>query len=124
METRQVFAFSEQSPFGRDLAGLLHPEAGLDALGWETNLDQAIRRIQKIQPPAVIAAAQDAATDCGLAVARIQTECPGIQIAEVNLDARLVRIHGGEDQIVQELRDLLSAVERRSAARRDKSPAP
>lgn len=108
--------FSEQAPFGRDLAGLLHPEAELDALGWETDLDRAIQRINEIHPPAVIVVGEEAETDCGPAVTRIQTECPGIQIAEVNLETRVVRIHGGEDQIVQELSDLLAAVERRSAA--------
>lgn len=115
--------FSEQSPFGRDLAGLLDPEAELDALGWETDLEEAIRRISEINPSAVIVARQDAASDSGPAVTRIQTECPGIQIAEINLETGVVRIHGGEDQIVQELRDLLSAVRRRSAAERDESLA-
>jgi hypothetical protein len=61
--------------------------------------------------------------DCGPAVTRLQTECPGIQIVEVNLETGVVRIYGGEDQIVQELRDLLSAVERRSAAGRDEGLA-
>jgi hypothetical protein len=120
---RQVFVFSEQVPFGRDLAGLLDPEAELEVLGWETDLEKAIRRIIKIRPSAVIVAGQGAASDCGPAVTRLQTECPGIQIAEINLETGVVRIYGGEDQIVQELRDLLSAVERRRAAGRDEGLA-
>ena len=107
--------FSDQVPCGRDLAGVLHPEAELNALGWETDLDRAIQRIRELHPPAVIVAGQDATTDCGPAVSRIQTECPGIQIAEINLETRVVRIYGGEDLIVQELRDLLSAVDSRGA---------
>lgn len=112
---RQVFVFSERAPCGPDLAGLLHPEGQLDALGWETDLDRAIRRIKEIQPPTVIVVGQDARTDCGPAVTRIQAECPGIQIAEINLEARAERACGGGDLILQELRDLLSAVEWRSA---------
>ena len=115
--------FSEQAPFGQDLAGLLHPGAELDALGWETDLEQAVRRIKEIQPHAVIVVGQDVATDCGPAVSRIQTECPDIQIAEINLETRVVCIYGKDDQIVQDLRDLLSAVGRRSAAERDGSLA-
>jgi hypothetical protein len=61
--------------------------------------------------------------DCGPAVTRLQTECPGIQIVEVNLETGAVHIYGGEDQIVQELQELLSVVERRSAAERGESQA-
>ena len=111
-----MFVFSERVPFSHDLASLLHPEAELDALGWETDLDQAIRPIQTIQPHAVIVAGRDTATDCEPAVARIQTEWPDIQIAEINLETRVVRIYGGEDQLVQDLRALLSAVEGPGAA--------
>jgi hypothetical protein len=113
---RQVFVFSERMPCGHDLASLLHPEGELDALGWETDLDHAIRRIKELQPPAVIVVGRDAAIDCRPAVTRIQTECPGIQIAEVNLETRVVRIYGGEDLMLQELRELLLAVDWRSAA--------
>ena len=119
---RQVFVFSEQMPFGHDLAGLLHPEAVLDTLGWETDLDEAIRRIQTIHPPAVIVAGQDQDTDCGPAVARIRAECPGIQIAEVNLETRVVRIYGGEEQIVRELRDVLWTVKSRRVAEGTQDP--
>lgn len=119
----QVFVFAEQVPFGRDLTDLLHPEAELDALGWETDLDEAIWRIQEIHPPAVIVAGQDADTDCGTAVSRIQAECPGVQIAEINLETRVVRIYGGEDQIVHELKDLLSVVKRLGSAGRNEKLA-
>jgi hypothetical protein len=120
---RQVFVFSERGPCGPDLASLLHPEGELDALGWETNLDRAIRRLKEIQPPTVIVVGQDAAIDCRPAVIRIETECPGIQIAEVNLETRVVRISGGVDLILQELKDLLSAVERLSAVLGSRLPA-
>ncbi len=115
----QVFVFAE-TPFGRDVAGLLYPETDLEALGWETDLDQAIGRIQKIHPPAVIVAGDH--TDGGPAVARIQAECPGIQIADVNLDTQTVRLYGGEGRILQELKDLLATVER-LASPRDKGQA-
>jgi hypothetical protein len=112
---RQIFVFSEQLPFGHDLAGLLHPEAALDTLGWESDLDEAIRRLKAIRPPAVIVAGRDRETDCRPAVARIQAECPAIQVVEVNLETRVVRIHGGEEELVQELSYLLWAVETRRA---------
>jgi hypothetical protein len=120
---RQVFVFSEQTPLGRDVAGLLQPETELDTLGWETDLDRAIRRIHENHPPAVIVVGQDVATDCGPSVARIQHECPGLQIAEVNLESRVVRLHIGDDCIVEELRELLKAVDLRGTPTRDRSPA-
>jgi hypothetical protein len=112
---RQVFVFSERMPCGHDLASLLLPEGELDALGWETDLGHAIRRIKELQPPAVIVVGRDAEIDCGPAMTRIQTECPGTQVAEVNLETRVVRIFGAEDLMLQELRDLLLAVDWRSA---------
>lgn len=119
----QVFVFSEQTPFGGDAAGLLQPGAELDALGWETDLDQAIRRIHDNHLPAVIVVAQEAATDCGPSVAQIQRECPGIQIIAVNLETRVVCIHNGGDHLVQDLAELLSAVHRRCAACRERGGA-
>lgn len=102
---------------------MLQRQAELDALGWETDLDRAIRRIHMTHPSSVIVAAQDAETDCGPALTRLQTECPGVQIVEINLETRMVRIFGGGDQILQELRDLLAAVEKRSSARGSRLPA-
>jgi hypothetical protein len=119
MNTRRIFVFSEQAPTGRDLAGLLGSEGRLDAVGWETDLEQAIRRIQKIHPPAVIIADQNEAADCGPSVARILAECPGIQIAAVNLETGAMRIYG-KQQIVEELKALVSAVARRAGE--DSSP--
>ena len=113
---RQFFIFSERKPFGRDLANLLRADTELDALGWETDLEQAIRRIQKLNPPAVIVAVLDEMANCESAVARIQTEYPDLQITEINLATGVARIHGGESRIVQELRGLLSAIERLSDA--------
>jgi hypothetical protein len=121
MNPSQVFVFSEETPFGQDLAGLLHPQGELGALGWETDLNEAIRRIRKIHPPAVIVAGRTTDTDCGPAVTRLQAECPGLQIAEVNLENRTVRMCGGETQIVQELKELLETVERLGSQSRDKS---
>jgi len=121
---RLIFVFSEQMPFGHDLASVLHPEAMLDTVGWETDLDVAIRRLQSIRPPAVIVAGRDHDTDCGPAVARIQAECPGIQVVEVNLETRVVRIHGGEDELVQELSYLLWAVDALRATGYTHSGAP
>jgi len=101
---------------------MLQPEAGLDALGWETDPEQAVRRIKEIQPSAVIIARQDGATDFGPDVARIQAECPGLQITEVDLETGVVRIYCGEEQVLQELKDLLSAVE--GCGKGDKRLAP
>jgi hypothetical protein len=103
--------FSEHALCGQNLAELLHPEAELEVLGWETDLDQAVRRIRQIRPASIIVVGEEATTDCGPAVRRIQSECPDIQIAEINLETRIVRLYGVEEPFVQELRDLLSTVE-------------
>jgi chemotaxis response regulator CheB len=116
---RQTIIFVDKSPFGHDLAALLHAESELETLGWETDLDQAIVRIQKVQPPAVIVVAESADSDSGPVAARIQADCPRIPIAVINLETRSVRIYGGEEQIVEDLRTLVSAIEGIGASNED-----
>lgn len=118
METKQIFVFTENASFPCPLDGSLDAAAVLDAMAWETNLSQAIRRIRKFHPPAVIIACQNAGLDCALAAARIRAACPGIHVAEINLETGVVRIHCGEAPIVQELRLLFSAVERLGVTRK------
>jgi len=120
MNMSRIFVFSEQAPTGRDLASFLGSEGRMDAVGWDTDLDRAIRRIQRIHPPAVIIADQNEAADCAPSVARIMAECPGIQVAAVNLETGAMRIYG-KQQIVEELKALVSVVERRAGM--DSSPA-
>lgn len=117
--TRQTIIFVDKSPFGHDLAGLLHAGSKMEALGWETDLDQAIVRIRKLQPPAVIVVAESADSDAGPIAACIQAECPRIPIAAINLETRAVRIYGGEEQLVEELRTLISAIESIGASEQD-----
>jgi len=120
MDPSQVFVFAEETPVSQDLAWLLHEPNKLGALGWETDLNEAIRRIHKIRPPAVVVASQDADMDSHLAVSRIQNECPEVQIAEVDLESRVVRVYG-KDQIFKELKELLAIVERLEGRSRNKS---
>ena len=116
---RQTIIFVDKSPFGHDLAALLHAKSELETLGWETELDQAIVRIRKVQPPAIIVVAESADSDSGPVVARIEAECPRIPIAAINLETRAVSIYGGEDQLVEEVRTLISAIEGIGASEQD-----
>lgn len=118
VETKQIFVFAEHAPHTCPLTGSLDPAAELDAMGWETNLAQAIRRIQEFHPPAVIIACQNAALDCAPAAACIRAACPGIHVSEVNLESGVVQIHAEETPIVRDLRLLFSAVDRLGVTRK------
>lgn len=118
VETKHIFVFTEHALYTCPLTGSLDPAAELDAMGWEINLAQAIRRIQEFHPPAVIIACQNGALDCAPAAACIRAACPGIHVSEINLESGVVRIHCGETPIVQELRLLFSAVDRLGVTRK------
>lgn len=109
--SRQVFVFSEQVPFDQHLERRVCPQIKWEPLGWETNLDRAIWRIHMLHPPAVIVANPRTSADCVLAVDRLRTECPDIQIFEIDLETPAAHIQSGQQQVIQELRQLITALE-------------
>lgn len=113
----QVFIFANQVPAG-DFSALLALDAGLEVLGWETDLEEVIRRIAEIRPALVLVAHEVAATDCAAVITRISKECPGIQVVGIDLQTCVLRIYGGESAVVQDVRALVSLIELRAGLAR------
>jgi len=109
----QIFIFANRAPTGEP-TGLLGSDARLEIVGWETEAEEALQRLQDIRPDVVIVAFEGAASKCAPVLARIAQASPGVQLLEINLETSVVQIHGGETAVVQDVRELMSAIQWRA----------
>jgi DNA-binding NarL/FixJ family response regulator len=109
----RVFIFSNRSLFTQGVDSLLEREPGLEVVGWETDPDEAIRRIRKVQPDVVILASEDATLWPSADAIRLLREGLGtkIKIIGLNLQDNTLCIYHGEQREVKEVGDLVRAIE-------------
>jgi len=108
---KRVFIFSNPSLFGQGLEGLFWQESELDVLGWETDLEKAIRRLKEIRPGAVILAGEEARTNSTAAVMRILKESRGTLVVEVDLETRILHIYGEGHRLIREVEALMDVIQ-------------
>jgi len=108
---KRVFIFSNPSLFGQGLEGLLCRESELDVLGWETDLEKAIRRVKEIRPGVVILAGEEARTDSTAAVMQILKESRGTLVVEVDLESRILHVYGEGHRLVREVEALMDVIQ-------------
>jgi len=108
---KRVFIFSNPSLFGQGIEGLLCQESGLDILGWETDLEKAVRRIKEIRPGVVILAGEEGTSDSATAVMRILKEGRGTLVVEVDLETHILHIYGEGRRLVREVKDLMDVIQ-------------
>jgi DNA-binding NarL/FixJ family response regulator len=108
---KRVFILSSHPLFGRGVESLLCRETGLEIVGWETDVDNAIRRIRELQPDVVILDNADPACDPTPAVMRILREGVGTKVIGLNLQDNTMCIYRGEQRVVKEVTDLVEAIE-------------
>jgi DNA-binding NarL/FixJ family response regulator len=108
---RRVFILSCHPLFGQGVESLLRREAGLEIVGQETDLDQAVERIKEIRPDVVILDCAEPARDPTLAVMRILREGLGTKVIGLNLQNNTLYIYRGEQRLVKEVKDLIEAIE-------------
>jgi DNA-binding NarL/FixJ family response regulator len=108
---RRVFILSCHPLFGQGVESLLRREAGLEIVGQETDLDQAVERIKEIRPDVVILDCAEPACDPTPAVMRILREGLGTKVIGLNLQNNTLYIYRGEQRLVKEVKDLIEAIE-------------
>jgi DNA-binding NarL/FixJ family response regulator len=108
---RRVFILSCHPLFGQGVESLLRREAGLEIVGQETDLDQAVERIKEIRPDVVILDCAEPARDPTPAVMRILREGLGTKVIGLNLQNNTLYIYRGEQRLVKEVKDLIEAIE-------------
>lgn len=108
---KRIFIYSSRSLFGQGIKSLLDAEPKLDVVGWETELDEAIRHIQDSQPDVVLLLTQSS-SDCNLSDGqRFLRAGIKAKIVELNLEDSNVCVYRGEQQTVKEVDELVRIIE-------------
>lgn len=109
---KRVFIFANQAMFAQGVMSLLGHEPDLTIIGWEADLDEALRQVRQTQPDVVILAQKDATLAAALdAIAtRFLAEELNTKIIELNLHDNTVCIYQREQRVITEVADLLTAI--------------
>jgi len=108
---KRIFILSTHSLFSQGVESLLRRETGLEVVGREADVDNAIGRIKELQPDVVILDSGDPASDPTIAVMRILREGVGAKVIGLNLQDNTICIYRGEQRVVKEVKDLIEAIE-------------
>jgi DNA-binding NarL/FixJ family response regulator len=107
---KRVLILSNGSLLAQGVDSLLDREPGVQVVGWETDLDEAICRIREIRPDVVILIDEDTSDCLSPAALRLLREGGGIKIIGLNRQSNTLCIYCGEQRVVEEVADLMEAV--------------
>jgi hypothetical protein len=106
----RVLIVSELSLFGEGVEALLRLEPGLEIVGRETDRGQAASRVWEIAPDVVVLTDGEAAAGLGLELLRLVGEGFHVRVVEIHLEANRLCIYCGEEQSIEEVRDLVDSL--------------
>jgi chemotaxis response regulator CheB len=107
---KRIFIFSQHPLFSRGVETLLGKESGLELVGRETDVEQAIESIRRLEPDIVILDSDYAACNLDPFLIRVLQEHAGIKVVGLNLQNNQLCIFQEEHKMVQCVDDLLSAI--------------
>jgi cyclic pyranopterin phosphate synthase len=107
---KRVFIFSTHPLFGRCIETLLRKESGLDIVGHERDLDQAIERIRVLQPDVVIVDSDEPEASRGMIMMRVMKEGLRTRVVAIGLSDNKIWICHGEQRTVEELNDFIGTI--------------
>lgn len=107
---KRVIIFCNRGADHPELHSLFNWEACLDVIGWEVEPDEAIRRVQQIQPELIIIAHDEAQPDLSVEVERLLQSTQGIPVVEMGLHDRKVCIHRSEESMLHQIQELLESI--------------
>lgn len=101
----------DRSLFGEGLQGLLRGEVGLEVVGWVSDPAEALKRVKKAPPDAVILTGAEAATGLEAELLWLVREGLTMRIVEIDLDTSTLCVYCGEQHAIREVGSLVDAVE-------------
>ena len=107
----RAFILSGPSLFENDIEALLGEEPGLELVGGETDLGQAVERIRDCHPDVVVLTDGEGGRGLDGELLRLVRECLPIRMVEVHLGTNTVCIYCGEQQSIREVGDLVRTVQ-------------
>lgn len=108
---KRVFILSNHPLFGKGIESLLRWEEGLTIVGHEINPDRAMEQIRTLQPDVVIVDCNDAEAARALTVMRPFKQGARPCVIGLNLNDNTISIYHGEQRPIQDVRDLIAAVQ-------------
>jgi DNA-binding NarL/FixJ family response regulator len=103
---KRVFILSSHPLFSQGVESLLRQEPGVEIVGRETDVDNAMERIKELQPDVVILDNGDPTPE----VMCILREGVGTKVIGLNLQDNTVCIYRGEQRVVKSIEDLIEAI--------------
>jgi DNA-binding NarL/FixJ family response regulator len=107
---KRVFLLSSHPLFSQGVESLLRQETGLEIVGCDTDVDQAVKHIKELRPDVVIVDRNDLDVDLTPGVMCILRERSGTKVIGLNLKDNTLCIYRGEQRIAREVEDLLEAI--------------
>ncbi len=107
---KRVFIFSSHPLFGRCIETLLRKEGGLDIVGHERDLNQAIEQIRVLQPDVVIVDSDEPEASRGMIMMRVMKEGLRTRVVAIGLSDNKILICHGEQRTVEELNDFIGTI--------------
>ena len=109
---KRLFIYSHRSLFSEGIQALLSGYPNLNVIGWEYDLEQAIRKIKDSQPDTILLISTGGESPSWTVGQRLLQEGIKSAIMELDLQDNQVCIYRGEMQKVDEVEDLARMVER------------
>jgi CheY-like chemotaxis protein len=106
----RVFVVCGETVFGHGVERLLHPEAGVEVVGRESNSERAMQRITELQPDVILLDGSSLQNDPTPALMRFLRDQPGTKIIGLNLQNNCVCIYSGEQRVIKDVGDLVGAI--------------
>jgi DNA-binding NarL/FixJ family response regulator len=106
----RVLVLSDESVLSFGVERLLRREATLEIVACVATADEALGRIQTLQPNVVILTPARQQGESTLAWLRILRDMPGIRLITLDLQDSAIGIYQGMTQPVQDVADLLDAI--------------
>ena len=108
---KRVFVLSRQSLFGMGIEALLSREADIEIIRPESDDETSLECILTIRPDVVIINCDDPEKELSFAIGNILQKRLGIIVIGLSLIDNKICVYRGEEKQVQELEDLLTAVQ-------------
>lgn len=107
---KRVFIFSGRTLFSSGIKNLLDAEPELTVIGWETELEEAVKQIQNMQPDSILIITK-CLSDCFMADGQhLMKAARKAKIVELNLENNNVCVYSGEQFTIKEVGDLVRVI--------------
>lgn len=108
---KRVFIYSSRSLFSQGIKNLLDGEPELDVIGWETDYEEAISRVQTLHPDAILIVTKGASTCLQPEGQRFLQVGGKARIVELSLEDSRMQVYSGEQLTITEVKDLVRVIE-------------